>query len=179
MHVTLIAAIAHDRVIGTGTGGIPWHLPRDAEHFRSFTAGKHMLLGRKTFEEMDGWFTRGQTPIILTSREEYEPAIGFTAHSIDEALTEAAEDGADEVVVSGGARIYEAALPYVDELILTLVDADIEGAVRFPDYEAEIEWVLYHAQRYDPDEENEYPMTFMTLRRVRPSSLRPSRLHFG
>jgi dihydrofolate reductase len=179
MHVTLIAALAHDRVIGTGNGGIPWQLPRDAEHFRSFTAGKHMLLGRRTFEEMDGWFNRGQTPIILTSRDDYKSEIGFTAHSVDEALTEAAENGAEEVVVSGGASVYQSALPFTDELILTLVDADIAGEVRFPDYEAEIEWVLFHAQRHEPDDDNEFPMTFMTYRRVRPSSLRPARLHMG
>ena len=176
MKITMVAALAHNRIIGTGTGGLPWNLPRDRARFREYTDGKHMLLGRKTFEEMNGWFTN-QTPIILTSRSDYQADPGFTAHSVDEAITEAAEIGARELVVSGGASVYQAALPYADELVLTLVDADAEGEVVFPEYESEIEWETIFLQRFDPDAENEFPMTFLTLRRVSPSSLRPARLH--
>ena len=74
LKVSLISAMTPDRVIGTGKG-IPWHMPRDIRHFRSSTAGKPMLLGRRTFEEMAGWFT-SQTPIVMTRQERYEAPVG-------------------------------------------------------------------------------------------------------
>ena len=37
--------------------------------------------------------------------------------------------------VIGGARLYEAALPLADELLLTESDEDFEGDVRFPDFD--------------------------------------------
>lgn len=176
MKISMIAAMARNRVIGTGDGGIPWRLPRDTLHFRDYTAGKHLLLGRRTFGEMTGWF-RAHIPIVLTRDERFEPAIGQVAHSVDEAITEAFEDGAPELVVCGGASVYRAALPYADELCLTLIDAEVEGEAVFPDYEAEIEWEKLSEESHPADAENAHPMTFVRLRRIRPSSLRPSRLH--
>jgi dihydrofolate reductase len=180
MKVSMISAMDRNRVIGTREGGIPWRLPRDTQHFRAYTAGKHMLVGRKTLEEMSGWFT-DQTPVVLTHSRDYQTETGRVAHSVEEAVTEAFEDGATELVVSGGASVYAAALPYADELVLTMVDTEAEveeeKAICFPDYADEIEWETVLEEHYPPDDENEFPMTFVTLRRIAPSSLRPGRLH--
>ncbi len=176
MKVSMIAAMDRNRVIGTGEGGLPWHLPRDVRRFRSYTAGKHLLIGRRTIEEMDGWFT-DQTPIVMTHQADYRPGRGRVAHSVDQAVTEAFEDGAPELVVSGGASVYAAALPYADELVLTLVDTATGDGVTFPDYEADTEWETISEEHHPADEENPFPMTFVNLRRVSPSSLRPGRLH--
>ncbi len=176
MHLTMIAAMTRNRVIGTGSGKIPWHLPRDTKHFRDFTNGKHLVLGRVTFEEMSGWFTN-QTPIVLTRDKSYTPDHGLKAGSIDEAISEAAGMGAEEIAVCGGAEVYSEALPYADELFLTLIDASIEGGAYFPDYEDGIEWEEINREAFPSDDENEYAMTFLHLRRVHPSSLRPPRLH--
>lgn len=165
MKISMIAAMARDRVIGTGHGGIPWRLPRDSRHFREFTQGHHMLLGRTTFEEMRGWFTT-QTPIVLTRRKDYRPEGAKVAHSVEEAIAFAREAGDDELVVSGGASVYGEALPFADELVLTLVHAEVRGAVRFPDYASNGNWVEIARKEFDADEENEHAMTFVTLGRI-------------
>ena len=136
-----------------------------------------MLIGRKTIEEMEGWFT-DQTPIVLT----HAPPPGFSwsrvAHSVEEAVTEAFEDGAAELVVSGGASVYAAALPYADELVLTRIDTEVAERGRyFPDYESEIEWEVLSESHYPRDQDNPLAMDILHLRRVKPSSLRPGRLH--
>lgn len=179
----MIAAMDRRRVIGKKDGGIPWHLPRDVRHFREYTQGKHLLLGRRTYEEMKGWFS-DHTPIVMTHDPEYQVEDGKTAHSVEEAVTEAFEDGAEELVVAGGARVFAAALPYADELVLTKVETDairgtesLEGVPQFPDYEEEIVWETESEDHYAPDAENEVPMAFIRLRRVQPSSLRPRRFH--
>ncbi|MDF1825942.1 MAG: dihydrofolate reductase [Verrucomicrobiales bacterium] len=172
----MISAMAQNWVIGTGKGGIPWHLPRDTRRFREFTDEKFLLLGRRTFEEMTGWFTN-QTPIVLTRDPDYKTDHGFVVNKVEEAISTAAEKGAGELAVCGGASVYDAALPYTDELFLTLIDGAIEGGAHFPDYDKDIEWKEISREAFPADEENEYGMTFLQLRRLHPSSLRPSRLH--
>ncbi len=164
MKVSLIVALARNGVIGTGDGGIPWHLPRDTEHFRSFTAGKWMLLGRRTYLEMQGWF-KTQTPVVLTRSRELEVPEGFRVATVEEAVELARDRAVPELVVSGGGSVYEAALPSVDELVLTRIDADIDGGVKFPPLDLEKDWVLEREERWDADEANPLSMAFQTWRR--------------
>lgn len=160
--------MTRDRVIGDESGGIPWHLPKDAAHFRAYTEGKHMLLGRKTFEEMNGWFTT-QTPLILTSRENYRPSLGRTVKSVEEAIKLTALNKETELVVSGGAQVYAASLPFADRLEITIVEAEIESSVRFPDYLSFADWVTIKQEHVPADTEHSFAMTFLTLDRVRAS----------
>ncbi len=44
MHISMIAAMAHDRVIGLDNQ-MPWHLPADLAHFKRVTLGKPVLMG--------------------------------------------------------------------------------------------------------------------------------------
>ena len=45
---------------------------------------------------------------------------------------------AAEVFVIGGAEIYAAALPFADELLLTEIDAEIEGDTLFPPFDGSV-----------------------------------------
>lgn len=165
MKVSAIAAMGRNRVIGTGSG-VPWDLPRDREHFRAYTAGKAMLLGRRTFEEMSGWF-RDHRPIVLTSfPDRTADGAWGSARSVEEAVALARDAGEPELVVSGGASVYAAALPLVDEVHLTIVDLAPEGSARFPELAAE-EWETTRSETFPADAENAVSMEILTLRRRR------------
>jgi len=62
----IIAAVSADGFISRGTG-VPWDLPEDRQHFRRLTQGQWLFLGRRTFEEMLGWF-KDHHPVVLTRR---------------------------------------------------------------------------------------------------------------
>lgn len=165
----MIAALARGGVIGTGDG-IPWELPRDRQHFRAYTAGKVMLLGRRTFEEMDGWFTT-QRPIVLTRREDYRPGDvpprGFRlADSVATALEHARGEGADELVVAGGAQVFALALPFATRLVLTEIDAGIDGDARFPDFRSGGGWREAERRHFPADDDNEFAMDIVTYLRA-------------
>ena len=161
----MISAFARDRVIGGDKGGIPWRLPRDTEHFRGYTRDKFMLLGRRTFLEMAGWFTT-QRPIVLTTNASFTAPGALVAGSVPGAIALAEAEGADELVVSGGASVYAAALPVSNRLILTMIDAAIPGVAFFPDYEASGSWKTLSSRSFPPDEANRYGMTFVELERL-------------
>ena len=46
MMISMIAAMAHDRVMGLDNQ-MPWHLPADLAHFKRVTLGKPVLMGRR------------------------------------------------------------------------------------------------------------------------------------
>jgi dihydrofolate reductase len=140
MRVTLIAAMDENRLIGTGEGGLPWKgIERDKAHFREFTKGKALLLGRQTFEEMIGWFDVGHRPVVVSREAGYRAESGFpVAASVEEGIALAEARGEEELVVCGGATIYELALPLATDLVLTIVHERSEvgdGGACFPEWE--------------------------------------------
>ncbi|MEY3981423.1 MAG: hypothetical protein RLZZ281_292, partial [Pseudomonadota bacterium] len=51
MHLVLLAAVAHRRVIGIDNQ-LPWHLPEDLKRFKALTTGNVVVMGRKTFDSI-------------------------------------------------------------------------------------------------------------------------------
>ncbi|VTR26530.1 Dihydrofolate reductase [Serratia fonticola] len=51
MIISLIAALAADRVIGM-ENAMPWHLPEDLAWFKRNTLNKPVIMGRKTLSRL-------------------------------------------------------------------------------------------------------------------------------
>lgn len=148
--------------------GIPWRLPKDTAHFRRYTQGKWLLIGRRTFEKMQGWFT-DHTPLVLSSQCGYDPTIGRVVASVPQALALAEAAGQQELVCCGGGQVYAAALPYADKMVLTHIQHRFETkfkAVYFPDWFHE-EWQEVNRIEVPFDSENTWNMSFVTLERRR------------
>ena len=132
--VAMIAAIGENSVIGAD-GQIPWRLPSDFAHFKRTTLGKPLIIGRKTFESI-GKPLPGRTNIIVTRQVGYTPEGVVVCHGLAEAMERAqsiaVRDGADEVIVGGGAEIYREAMPLADRLYITHVALAPEGDATFP-----------------------------------------------
>ena len=62
--ISLIAALASNRVIGSGNQ-LPWRLPEDLRRFRELTTGKPVIMGRKTYESL-GRPLPGRLNIVLS-----------------------------------------------------------------------------------------------------------------
>lgn len=156
--VTLIAAM--DRIGGIGMGGmLPWHLPDDLAHFAHETIGKHVLMGRKTSESI-GRVLPGRVNLVLT-RGGKSPIAGMTpVLSIDEAVAIA---GDGELMVIGGGEVYQQAIGIADEMILTLVHANVKADAFFPRFGDE--WVDGGSMTYGADECNEYRFTIVRMTR--------------
>ena len=83
MIISLIAALAADRVIGM-ENAMPWHLPADLAWFKRNTLNKPVIMGRKTFESI-GRPLPGRHNIVLSSRPGTDAGVTW-ATSLDEAL---------------------------------------------------------------------------------------------
>lgn len=164
--LTLIAAMDENRLLAD-EHGLPWHLPQDIAHFRSYTQNKWLLLGRRTYEEMRGWFREGQVPLVLTAQCGWDPEVGRVVSSVPHALALAESEGQTEVVCCGGAQTYAAALPYADRLVLTGVKHTFpagKGAVYFPAWDAG-DWREVKAEEFTQDGEHGYAFTIRWMER--------------
>ena len=131
MKLSLIAAVARNGVIGRGNA-LLWRLPEDLRHFRQATLGCPVVMGRRTWDSLPAAFRPlpGRRNLVVTRDRRWQAAGAEAVHSLDEALQRVAD--APQVFVTGGAELYAQALPHADELLLTEIDRDFEGDVRFP-----------------------------------------------
>jgi dihydrofolate reductase len=128
--LTIIVARARNGVIGRDNQ-LPWHLPEDLGFFKRTTMGTPIIMGRKTHESI-GRPLPGRRNIVVT-RDAAKRFEGCeTATSIAEALTLAGKDGAAHAFLIGGTQLYAEGIAFADTLIITEIDADIEGDATFP-----------------------------------------------
>ena len=129
--LVLIAAVARNGVIGRGNA-LVFHDPADQRHFRQVTMGCPVVMGRKTWESLPPRFRPlpGRRNVVLTRSSGLRFDGAETATSLDQAL--ALLGDAPGIFVIGGAQLYAQALPLAHTLMLTEIDADLEGDTFFP-----------------------------------------------
>lgn len=128
--ITLVAAVAKDGAIGRDNA-LLWHIPEDMARFKAVTAGKPVVMGRRTWDSLPAKFRPlpGRRNLVVSRSVTELPGAEVFA-SLDAALAACAEP---EVCVIGGADIYALALPRAHKLALTEVDAAFPDADRhFP-----------------------------------------------
>lgn len=160
--LTLIAAISADGFISKGQG-VPWDLPADRAHFRGCTQNKWLLLGRRTYEEMLGWFEDGHHALVLTRNPKFEVLHGGAVSSVPEALRLA--QGQRELVCCGGAEVYAAALPHAHRLVITQVHQILGGGLAFPVISPR-EWEPVSRRSHGVDDDHAFSFEIVTYQRI-------------
>ncbi|HEY8569668.1 dihydrofolate reductase [Microbulbifer sp.] len=132
--LAMIVATARNRAIGR-ENTLPWRISGDLQFFKRTTLGKPVIMGRKTFESI-GRPLPGRQNIVITRNPAWSAEGVAVAASLELALElaqqVAARDGAEEVMVIGGAEIYRQAMPLARRLYVTEVDAEVDGDAFFP-----------------------------------------------
>ncbi len=129
--ISLIVAVSKNGVIGN-KGCIPWRIKGEQRRFRELTTGNAVIMGRKSYEEI-GHPLPNRLNIIVSGTAEFEGENLLMAHSVAEAIELA---GDKDVYISGGAGIYAEAMPLVERMYITEVEAEVEGDTFFPEFNA-------------------------------------------
>jgi dihydrofolate reductase len=124
--IILVVAVADNGVIGKD-GGIPWHISEDLKRFKALTMGHTVVMGRKTWDSLPKKPLPGRANIVVTRQRDWH-AEGATAAS---SLGAATAGTSGQVMVIGGAEIYERALPLATRIELTEVHRDFDGDAQF------------------------------------------------
>ena len=182
MDIVILAAVAENGVIGRGNA-LPWRLKSDMKHFRAFTMGKPVVMGRKTYLSIGKPLT-GRTTIVVSRDRRVSPRrVVVVAPNLDAALAAARGDAlrrnAAAIVIAGGAEIYAQALPLATRLAITDVHKRVEGDAAFP---PSIRQIWRESARNDKSRppRTKLPFAFVTYERVRMEPLatpRPTDAH--
>ncbi len=152
MLITIIAAISKNHVLGRNNQ-LPWRLPADTKHYKYSIKGRTIVMGRKTADSPDMFFSDHRN--VLVTRQKNYTRKGFEVYdSLQSALATCQHE--KEVMITGGAEIYRQALPMADRLLLTHIDAEVEGDAFFPQFNINNEWQATSIQQQPPDAQHPY-----------------------
>ena len=152
--LSLIAAVADNRVIGIDNR-MPWHLPGDFKYFKATTFGKPIIMGRKTWDSL-GRPLPGRLNLVVSRQPGLRLEGAEVFASLEDALARAqqwaGEQGVDELMLIGGAQLYEQALEEgrVSRMYLTRVELQPEGDAWFPSFD-KAGWRLRSSQPQPPE----------------------------
>lgn len=142
---TAVVAMAQDRAIGFN-GTMPWHLPEDLKCFRRLTTGHPILMGRKTYDSIGKKPLPNRQNIILTRDESFQAPGCIVIHSLEGIQKNELID--PEIMVIGGAQIYEMLLPHTQRIWVSLVKGEFQADTYFPAFEK-----LFPTKRFDTEYE--------------------------
>ena len=140
----IISILNCDKKWGIGKkNGLLFSLPLDMKFFRETTKGHVVCMGENTLLSFPGSKPlKNRTNIVLSKDENHNYEGVVNVHDFNEFLKLIDEySKQDDVFIIGGASIYNQTLPYVDEVLLTKVNADGGAEVFFtnlddhPDFE--------------------------------------------
>ncbi|WP_415635546.1 type 3 dihydrofolate reductase [Paraphotobacterium marinum] len=162
MKLSMIAAMSSNNVIGL-ENKMPWHLPEDFKWFRKHTLGKPVLMGKNTFLSIGKPLPNRQNLVLTNSKDFFH--IGVEAfNSFDNAID--AYKNASEIMIIGGAKVYEEHIDKVDTLYLTKVNAYLDGDAFFPEVDKD-KWRTEFTKTFKANDSNQYDLDFFILNRVK------------
>ena len=157
--ISLIAAIDEQRGLGKDNA-LLCHLPADLKHFKETTLGKPIIMGRKTYQSI-GRALPGRLNIVL-SRQGIHIDDATVVESLEKALDLTTNE--PEVMIIGGAKLFEQALSLADRIYLTLIHSHFAADVFFPQLKPS-DWRCLEAIERVRDEKNHYDLTFCCYER--------------
>lgn len=117
--VKLIAAVTSDMGIGYN-GKLIFNIKEDMQFFKEQTTNHIVVMGSKTFEEI-GKPLPNRINIVLSTKEPTNPVDGVIyVKSLDE-VWGVCNQYDKTIFFIGGQQVYESALEYADELLLTII----------------------------------------------------------
>jgi dihydrofolate reductase len=168
VRISMIMAMDRNRLIGRDNG-LPWHISSDLQYFKRLTMGKPMLMGRVTFESI-GKPLPGRTSIVVTGDANWQHPGVLTASSLQQGMQQAADAGAAEVMVIGGASICQQAMPLVERLYLTVIEHEFEGDTWLDSFDWQ-DWQVISTDPHDERPEGGYQFSYYVLDRTSRTTL--------
>lgn len=158
--MNLIVAADNHWAIGN-KGNLLVRIPNDHKFFREETAGKVVVLGRKTLETFpQGLPLKNRTNIILSSRQDFKMKDALVVHSLEELLEKLKKYNSEDIYIAGGGSVYKQMLPYCDVAHVTKIDHRYEADTYFPNLDERKEWKI----TADSDEQTYFDIAYQFVR---------------
>ena len=159
----MIRAIVHaDKEWGIGkNNGMMFSLPKDMKFFRETTTGHTVVMGGNTLRSFpNGKPLKNRVNIVLSRGQVRDDCV--IVRSFEELKKEMKARLHEEIFVIGGGEVYQALLPYCEEVLVTKVDAVGGATVFFPNLDELPNFSV--VEESEPIEDNGYTIRFVTYK---------------
>jgi dihydrofolate reductase len=164
---SLVVAVSANGVIGV-RNALPWRLPSELRRFKRLTMKRPIIMGRRTYESI-GRALPGRDNIVVTEGHVIDNPDVHTVNSVEEALALAERLArsrrASEIMVIGGAQIFEQIRPLADRVYLTRVHKEVEGDTHWTDLDP-ARWQEVKSRRYKAEDGDEADYTMFVYDRI-------------
>lgn len=160
--ISLIVAMSENRAIGLNNA-LPWEpIAADWDNLKKVTKGKKMIMGRKSYDNPHRiWSEVGN--YVITRQTDYIADEGFeVVDSLETAFEKCKND--DEVFVLGGEEIFRLAMPFADNIYLTLVHEIFDGDAFFPTFN-ENDFDIIEQKEFKIGQNTPYNISILTYKR--------------
>ena len=137
---------------------LPWHLPAELQQFKETTLNHAILMGRVTFDGMGRRLLPKRQTLILT-RNSDQVVDGALVFQDVESVLAWYQSQDKNLYIIGGKQIFQAFEPYLDEIIVTQIHAQVEGDTYFPEEFDLSRFETVASKSYTRDEKNDYDFT--------------------
>jgi len=117
-----------------------WHIKEDFNWFKKHTLGKVIVMGRNTYNSI-GTPLPKRLNVVLTKDKNFKPHPDvIVMNSLEEVFIEFRHEL--EIMIIGGATLYEQCLPLANRIYLTEIDKAFDADTHFPTFDTEL-WNRY------------------------------------
>lgn len=162
--IHLIVATSKNGSIGQDNKLLWNNQKDDMNHFKELTQGSTVLMGRKTYESIGRPLPK-RTNIVVSRNPELVIPGCLVVKSIEDGIKKS--DNNKKLFIIGGEQIYKQTLKYVTTIELTIIETELTGDTHFysVDRLQEMGFKITQELNYPADEKNDFPYTFITLKR--------------
>lgn len=119
-----VVTVSSNGVIGEGAD-LPWSMPKDKPAFEALVKGKTIIIGHNTYEREKHRLDIHKCLVVSKHKDLHYPT-----YTLEQAITYAWLLN-EEVLILGGASIFEETWPIVDKVYLTHLDTECSGLVKY------------------------------------------------
>ncbi len=169
----IITILCVDKNWGIGKrNGLLFTLPKDMKFFRETTLNHVVAMGENTLLSFpNSKPLKNRTHIVLSQDESHNYEGVENVHDFDEFLKRIAEHAQNEdVYIIGGASVYRQTLPFVDQVLLTKVDAVGGAELFFPNLDEDNYFEV--VKESDWEDDNGFKIKFLTYKNKHPQKIR-------
>ncbi|WP_373896134.1 dihydrofolate reductase [Virgibacillus natechei] len=156
--ISFMLAMDRNRVIGLNND-LPWHLPKDFRFFKERTSGHTVIMGRKTYDSLDGALPNRKN-VVVTRKNMTFPEDVEVITDLKKIPEWNKSNPNEELFVIGGGNIFKQVLPYADRMYITFIDETFDGDAFFPEFNEE-EWNITSREKGEKDDKNPYDYYFL------------------
>ena len=165
--ISHVVAMSNNWVIGVNND-LPWSLKDDLAHFKKYTTGKIMIMGRKTYESIGRPLPNRVNYVISSTLKDIEGVSIFT--SLEDAIEAAKiynldQDIVNQVAIIGGGYLFRDSIHSFNKLVLTRVDCSIDGDVYYPEIDFN-NWELVSSEKFLKNKDNQYDFAVETYNKL-------------